>query len=232
MPNKKVTVLLPALNEERSIRKVINEIPLKALEERSYSTEIVVVDGHSVDRTLEIAAEMGAKCLRQPNKGKGDAVRHAFKHFEGDYLFMLDADSTYPPHHIMEMLPILETGKAHVVMGSRLRGQMTPGSMSRMNLLGNKILTGTANLLFSKGMKISDLCTGMWGFQGDVIQNLASILDAQGFDIEAEMYIESKKRGFNIIEVPIDYDRRDGPSKLGSMRDGARIFSRILREKF
>ncbi len=232
MPTKRVTVLLPALNEEGSIRKVIGDIPIDQLSSRGYSTDIVVVDGHSTDLTLEIAAEMGAECLRQPNRGKGDAVRHAFKHFDGDYLFMLDADDTYPPHHILEMLPILEEGKADVIMGSRLGGNMASGSMSRINMLGNRILTGTANLFFSRDSKITDLCTGMWGFQGEVIQNLAAELDAAGFDIEAEMYIKTRKLGFTVNEIPINYDRRDGPSKLGSIRDGARIFSRILGERF
>ena len=226
-----ITILLPALNEEEGVPQVLAKLPREYFLERGYDTEVLVVDGHSTDRTLEIAAEMGAICLRQPHYGKGDAVRHGMKHAKGKYLFMLDADDTYPPKHLSTMLPILEDNKADIVMGSRLNGHMHPGSMPKINKIGNHTITSFANLLFSNGHKITDLCTGMWGFNKSALDTLTPQLNAHGFAIEAEMYAKSRKQGIRVAEIPIEYHRRLGPTKLTSFGDGARIMMKLLGEK-
>jgi len=226
-----ITILLPELDEEEGIPKVLSSLPREYILKQGYDTEVLVVDGHSKDRTLEIAEEMGAICLRQPYTGKGDAVRHGMKHATGEYLFMLDADNTYHPRHIKQMLPILQADKADVVMGSRFRGKMAPGSMSGMNKIGNRIITETANLFFANGNRISDLCTGMWGFNRPCVDTLLPQLGSQGFAIEAELYAKSQKNNMRVAEIPIDYNRRLGPTKLGNIGDGAKIMLRLLGER-
>lgn len=230
MSNYEISVVLPALDEELTIGKVIDAIPVKQMERRGYSLDIMVVDGNSTDNTQKIAREKGARLILQNGKGKGRGVRAAFDEFNGKFLFMMDADDTYPGHHILEMLPLLESGKFDVVLGSRLNGTIMPGAMSQLNYVGNRILTGAANMLFPNGHKVSDLCTGMWGFQDNVIGKLE--LEANSFDIEAEMFAKCVKMGCKIGEVPIDYRKRIAPSKLSSMKHGFSIASRLFKEKW
>ncbi|MFO7618568.1 MAG: glycosyltransferase family 2 protein [Thermoplasmata archaeon] len=228
MPINNISILLPALDEAETIGRVISKIPRKELASLGYQVDIVVVDGHSKDMTCQIAQSMGARLLRQKGMGKGNAVQTAFDNFDGRYLFMLDADDTYDPREILKMLPRLESGDCDVIMGSRLGGSISSGAMSRLNFMGNVALTNTANILFPNGHRLSDLCTGMWGFTEEVIHALD--LEAHSFDIEAEMYAKCIKSGFNVGEVDIAYGRRINHNKLSSLKDGAKIWFRLLKE--
>lgn len=224
---KSICVILPALNEEKTIGKVIDEVPVTRMEQRGYKVEIVVVDNGSEDRTGDIARAKGARVIEEPQRGKGIAIRKAFSLVNSDYIFMLDSDFTYPATSIPAMLELLERDY-DVVLGSRLRGQIERGAMRRLNLIGNYLLAMTANVLYRTS--ISDLCTGFWGFRGEVVQTLR--LDAAGFDLEADMFIEVAKRRYRIGEVPIHYRRRETDSKLGSMQAGYRIGKMLLRKRF
>ncbi|MBU4032208.1 MAG: glycosyltransferase family 2 protein [Candidatus Thermoplasmatota archaeon] len=223
-----ISILLPALDEAETIGRVIDKIPMKELASIGYNVDVVVVDGHSKDMTCEIAQSMGARLLKQKGIGKGNAVQTAFDNFDGRFLFMLDADDTYDPKEILRMLPHLENGDFDVMMGSRLRGSISKGAMSRLNFIGNVALTRTANILFPNGHQVSDLCTGMWGFTDEVIHALD--LEANSFDIEAEMYAKCVKSGFNVGEVNISYGKRTNSNKLSALKDGAKIWFRLLKE--
>ena len=230
MPERKIGVILPALDEAETIGSVIDSIPIELLVQRGYEVDVTVVDGHSVDKTQEIAKAKGARVLVQRGHGKGDAIKSAFLDFKGDYLFMLDADATYPPQNIMDMLPLLEYEMYDVVLGSRFTGQMDPGAMNTLNFVGNKILTGLANFLYNRSnTPITDLCTGMWGFNGDVLNHLD--LQTTDFQVEAEIYAKCARSGFKIGEIPVRYMRRITPPKLNSLKDGTKIMWRLVREK-
>lgn len=224
-----ISILLPALDEAETIGRVIGKIPGKELSDLGYNVEIVVVDGHSKDMTCNIASSMGARLLKQRGIGKGNAVQTAFEDFNGRYLFMLDADDTYDPREILRMLPPLESGNYDVMMGSRLKGRISKGAMSRLNFIGNVAITQTANILFPNGHKVSDVCTGMWGFTEEVIHALD--LESPSFDIEAEMYAKCIKQGFNVGEINIAYGRRTNSNKLSALKDGAKIWFRLLKER-
>lgn len=230
MPNNEVSVILPALDEEPTIGKVIDTIPVKPINNRGYDVDIMVVDGHSTDGTQRIALEKGARLILQEGRGKGLGMKAAFAASRGEFVFMMDSDDTYPAERILDMLSLLESGDYDVVLGSRLSGNIMPGAMSRLNYFGNKFLTGTANLLFPNGHKVTDICTGMWGFKEDVVRNLS--LEARHFDVEAEMYAKCVKMGYKIGEVPIDYRRRISPSKLSSIKHGFSIAGRLWKEKW
>lgn len=230
MHQNEISVILPALDEELTIGRVIDGIPSKQIKEKGYAIDIMVVDGNSTDDTANIALKKGARLILQKGRGKGLAMRAAFKASRGRYIFMMDSDDTYPGYHILEMLPLLESGKYDVVLGSRLNGNIMPGAMSQLNYFGNKFLTGTANMLFPNGHKVTDICTGMWGFKGDVVRKLD--LEAKHFDIEAEMYAKLVKMEYRIGEVPIEYRKRIAPSKLSSVKHGVSIASRLLKEKW
>lgn len=220
-------VVIPALNEVSTIGLVLDEIPYASLAERGYEVRAVVVDNGSTDGTNDVARERGAEVIFEPQRGKGLAVRRAFREVAADYLFLLDGDATYPAVHIPEMLTVLENGN-DVVLGSRLAGTRAPGSISRFNVIGNRLLTILARALF--GTPTTDLCTGFWGFRGTVPPSLN--LTARGFNIEAEMYAEVVRRGYRYGEVPITYRRRPTPTKLRAVRDGWRIARMLLKKRF
>lgn len=229
MHKKSICILLPALNEAETIGQVIDKIPRQMLAERGYDLDIMVVDGHSIDATAEIAQSKGARLVKQRGHGKGDAVKTAFECFDGEFLFMLDADNTYEPEMILKMLPLLEQARYDVIMGSRLNGSVKTGAMTSLNYIGNRTISMTANLLFPNGHSATDVCTGMWGFRDEVIDTL--VLDADHFDIEAELYAKSIKHGFRVGELPINYHKRPNETKLSSIKDGYKIMMRLLKER-
>jgi len=222
-----VCIILPTLNEEEAIGRVIDEIPARDLAEKGYDVKVLVVDGNSTDRTRQIAEAKGAEVIIESRKGKGRAMRTAFNTVDADFVFMLDADYTYPATYIPEMLAILQRD-CSVVIGSRLRGQIEKGGMSRLNVVGNHLLTLMANVLYQT--RISDLCTGYWGLRGEVIPNLN--LTADGFDFEADLFSQVARKGYRIGEIPVYYRRRQSPAKLNSIKDGLKIGRALMSKRF
>ena len=226
MGQPEILIILPTLNEEPTIGRVIDEIPRKALEGAGYKVKLLVVDGNSSDRTREIAKEKGASTVIERQKGKGIAVSNTLSSVEADFIFMLDADYTYPAGYIPDMLKLLDSH--HAVIGSRMRGWREEGAMSRLNLVGNYLLSLIATVFY--GRRISDVCSGLWGFRGEVVKNLH--LRATAFDLEAEIFSQLTRRGYTIAEIPIDYRKRLSPPKLRSLRDGTRIGWALITRRF
>lgn len=227
MKHHSICIILPSLNEELTIGKVIDEIPRQALEREGGHVEVLVVDGNSTDQTRQIAQEKGARVIIESRKGKGRAVRTALEVVKADFVFMLDADYTYPATYIPDMLKILYQD-CPVVIGSRLKGQREKGAIRQLNVIGNFLLTLIANILYRT--KISDLCTGYWGLRGEVILTLN--LSADGFQFEAELFTELAKKGYPIAEVPIYYRRREGKAKLSRLKDGIKIGWMLISRRF
>jgi len=223
----KICIILPALNEELTIGKVIDEIPRQALEYEGYQVEVVVVDNNSVDRTKEVAQAKGVRVISEPRRGKGRAVRTALASVKGDFVFMLDADYTYPATYIRDMLKILCQDYS-VVIGSRLRGRREKGAMRRLNLFGNFLLSFIASVLYRT--RTSDLCSGYWGMRGEVIPELKLLAD--GFQLEVELFTQLAKKGYRIGEVPIYYRRREAKTKLSRIKDGIRIGRVLIARRF
>ena len=227
MQQTTVDVVIPALNEASTIGLVIDEIPFAALASAGYHARAIVIDNGSSDGTADVARERGAVVILEPQRGKGNAVRRAFRETSADYVVMLDGDATYPATHIPEMLKVLQDGH-DVVIGSRLRGSRAPGSISTINVIGNHLLTWIARVLYWK--KTSDLCSGYWAFRGDVLPLLH--LSARGFNLEAELFSEVVRHRLHLGEIAINYRRRPTPTKLRALRDGARIARMLLRKRF
>lgn len=250
----KLVVMIPALNEGQSIGKVIDGIPVDALHSLGYEVKTIVVDGQSKDQTLEIARSKGAAVFVQKGRGKGVGVRQAFSlcypqevvpralslsngicsdvevlsaMLDMKYLIMLDADGTYPPEHIVEVVRSLEAG-AEVVMGSRFIGSIDKGAMTPLNHIGNILLSDMATVLYQT--PVTDLCTGMWGFDADALKKMD--LNSIHFELEAEMFAESAKKGLRIEEVPVHYRVREGESKLVPLKAGMMIFGKLLTRRF
>jgi len=223
---ERVAVVIPTLNEERAIGDVIERIPVSDLLKDGFETTPYVVDGHSTDATREIATRKGAHIIFDEGKGKGAAVRAAFEVVDADYVIMVDGDDTYPIDVATEMVRLLQT--YDVVIGSRLKGTIEPGAMTKLNAVGNSLLSLLAKLLFYA--KISDLCTGLWGFRRDAIRRLE--LAAQGFELEADMFAECVLKGCSIAEIPITYRARHDRPKLASFRDGLKIGACLFKKRW
>ena len=221
-----VTLLLPALDEAEALPKLISEIPKIELNKIGWKCKVLLVDGGSTDSTIKIAKEYGCKVIKQGlEKGKGAGMRIAFDYFlktDSSALVMIDADGTYSPEDMMVMLN--ELNKHDVVIGSRLKGDIEDGAMTRFNFLGNHMLSWTASILYGK--YTSDLCSGAWAFKKTAIEKMN--LNSVHFEIEAEMFANCAIANLKIGFVPINYRRRTGEPKLGSIRDGASIFRKLF----
>ncbi len=215
-----VSVLLPTLNEEESIGRTI-----KAVRAAVPQAEIVVIDGLSTDKTVEIAKSLGARILLEKRKGKAFAIKAAFREIDSDYAAMIDADLTYPVKDIPKFLSKLKD--YDVVMGSRFKGHFEKGAMSFMNGFGNQMISLVATVLYLK--PVSDVCTGMWAFRKSAYKAIQ--VTAYTFELECNLFAQSVKKGLRIAEVPINYARRGGMSKVQLM-DGVKDCVFLLKERF
>ena len=128
----KVAVLIPTLNEEATIGQVIDRIPVRVLSDEGYDTVIYVIDGDSEDATSKKPLRRTSRAaVKQP--GKGSAMQFAFTSVRADYFIMIDGDDTYPPERITDFVRLLST--YDVILGSRIKGRIEEGAMTRTNVL-------------------------------------------------------------------------------------------------
>lgn len=221
----RLSVLIPALNEEEGVRKVLPKIPQNSLRRMGFEVAIELLDGGSSDRTRQYARERGATVYVQKGWGKGSAFREFLPSLQSDYCVILDSDATYPPQRIPTFAKALRAG-APVVLGSRFKGKIHDGAMTAPNKIGNLFLSRFGSILY--GREVSDVCSGMWGFRTDLLKSFD--ISADGFDLEANLFAECVRRGLPIIELPIPYYRRIGSPKL-RLRTGLRIAWALLRNR-
>jgi len=217
----KVSFIVPTLDEVEGIKKVLNSLPEYELEEMGYEMEVLVIDGGSSDGTKSKVKETDVELYREDG-GKASAVRRGLIECDGDYVFLIDGDGSYPCDKIPQMVERLENGSS-MVLGSRLSGRVEEGAMTRTNKFGNKILTGLANWLY--GTQVSDLCTGLRGIKKESVKGM---IPGKDFEIEAGLHVLLSKE--EISEIPISYKRRKGESKL-RVWDGFKIAKRLFVEK-
>lgn len=224
--NSNISVIIATLNEEEGIGPTIDE--MQRVLNNPY---LVVVDGNSVDRTIEIAKNMGADVLLQEGKGKGDAMFQGYRNISSKvpYIVFTDADYTYPAHYIPQMVEILEQNpKVGMVIGDRFKGQVnTSKSLTNPFYVGNRLLA-LAQLVMN-GVKLDDPLSGLRVVRSEVLDGWRP--KSKGFDVEAEMNALVERRGYRIVEVPIDYRSRMGEKKL-KLRHGLGIMRRIFAEGF
>ena len=223
-----LVVMLPVLNEALGLAWVLERLPYDRLEAMGYTTTVLVMDGHSTDETEAVATSHGVLFVDQDDYGKGSAIRHGFREalaLEADAVVMLDADGTYNPAEMTRLLKAL--ANHDVVVGDRLNGDIAPDSMTRMNYVGNHLLTWFATALF--GVTTSDVCSGYWAFHRTAIETL--MLNSRSFEIEAEMFASMVHRSIPFGFVPISYRPRLGEAKLGSTADGWAILRKLITRR-
>jgi hypothetical protein len=184
---------------------------------------VVVADNGSTDGSPRLAAEAGARVVREHRRGYGSAYLAGFEAARGTYILMGDADDSYDFAQLGRFLDPLRDG-ADMVIGNRMAG-LRPGSMPWLHrYVGNPLLTGVLNLFFRTG--VSDAHCGMRGFRRDLLPALD--LRTTGMEFASELVIRSAKLGLDVREVEIEYHPRKGSSKLSSFSDGWRHLRFLL----
>jgi dolichol-phosphate hexosyltransferase len=229
---KKITVIIPCYNEERGVGSVISGFKTAFLENSNYDFEIIVIDNNSKDKTTEVAKTAGATVLFEGKKGKGNAVRKGFANVSSDtdFVVMIDGDDTYRPVELFRLIELLESDFCSVVLGSRLYGKISEGSMKSLNLLGNKMFTLLSRVFY--GVQSTDVLTGYYAWKKSAVDNMLPHLNSDGFTIEIEMVTKMAKLGETIFSVPISYDARAGESNLKPVSDGIKIMRVLLANLF
>lgn len=216
----KVSIVIPTLNEEQNLQKVLRSIPKDIY-------EVIIVDGHSKDKTVEIAKKFGAKVVFD-DKGKGSALRKGMKTAKGDIVIMMDADCSHKSSEIGLLTEGIKAG-FDVCMGSRFIQGGGTEDMSWYREIGNKFFVFLVNLIWR--MNYSDLCYGYRSFRKNCINKLD--LKEDGFGIETEISIKAAKKKLRILEVPSYEKARDsGEGRLRTFNDGWQIFKTIICEMF
>lgn len=221
----RINVVIPTLNEEKSIGEVISRC-MTSLSEFDY--EIIIVDG-SRDSTREIARKFGATVLEEKSSGYGAAYLTGFTYVldKGDYdsiVVMIDGDLTYAPEEIPALIkPILE-GKAEMVLANRF-SRITSDAMSIRNRLGNLAISKVIGTLY--GLNIHDSQTGLRAISASCLREM--FLEAKGMPLATEMLVEAKKIKAAVIELPATYSKRVGDSKIRPFQDGYGIIWTTLR---
>jgi glycosyltransferase involved in cell wall biosynthesis len=236
VPWSRVSVIVPALNEARNLPHVFALIPPGV-------HEVVLVDGRSVDGTVEVARQLrpDVRVVTQNRKGKGNALACGFAAATGDIIAMVDADGSADPGEIPRFVEALLAG-ADFAKGSRFVQGGGSSDITRFRTLGNRLLTGFFNACY--GRKYTDLCYGFNLFWRRCVPVLG--LDAtsaprpggdgrlwgDGFEVETLIHVRAARAGLEVTEVPsFEHSRIHGVSNLNAFSDGLRVVRTIFKER-
>ena len=225
---KKVDILLPCYNEEKTLGECIKRIHNVMNKQKKYNYNIVVCVNNSKDSSRDIAKSNNAKVLVETKKGYGATLLNGIHNSSADYLVMLDSDLSYNEKDIPRFLEKLENGY-DLVIGNRFKGTIEKGAMPFSHRYGSRLLTMYANLLFRTPSH--DYHSGLRAFKRDEI--LKCNLCSTGFEFATEMIIKAKINHLKIEEISTDLfcDGRDKPPHLKTIRDGLRHFFLINKVK-
>ncbi len=228
---KKTVVIIPALNEERSIGRVIADIP------RDLATEIVVVNNGSTDSTAQVASDSGATVIDEARRGYGQACLAGMDYIKNssylpDIIVFLDADYSDYPKEMKDLISSITEGGYDLVIGSRTIGERQRGALLPQALVGNYIATRLIRLLYRVDF------TDLGPFRAIRYDKLLSLdMRDRTFGWTVEMQVKAAKKGLRCTEVPVSYRKRIGTSKVtgtikGSVMAGVKIIWMIFRQLF
>ncbi len=218
----RIAVLVPCLNEETTVSKVVTDLRRELPE-----AQIYVFDNRSSDATAARAAEAGALVIEEPERGKGNVVRAMFRKIDADAYLMLDGDDTYPAEAARALLAPILAGEAEMVVGDRLSSTYHDENTRPLHGFGNELVRTTINILF--GARFTDIMSGYRAFSRLFVKTMPVM--SGGFEVETEMTVHALDKRLQLREIPIDYrDRPAGSaSKLSTFRDGFRVLRTIGR---
>jgi glycosyltransferase involved in cell wall biosynthesis len=214
--NLKVAIIILGKNEERTIGALLDKLLLNFTTE-----EIILIDGRSVDRTVEIAKDKYIKIIIDNGKGKGAAIKIAINAIQSDILVFMDADGSHKPEDIPKLIQPIIDNTADLVIASRMKGGSGEFSGSLQNIIhyiGNVLSSFIVNLIFGHGnIVVTDCNNGFRAIKSSVARQLN--LREDSFTIEPEMTIKCLKRGFKIREISsFEFKRKYGSSHISSIR--------------
>ena len=225
-----VTIIIPVKDEEVGLEYLIKDFKKSNLEYIYDTRFIFVIDHRTSDASRQSASKFSDIIIDQlETTGKAAAVMQAVQHWKKaptKKTIFLDADGSYSFDSVKKILQELDNG-ADVVSGSRFHSTGNkPDGMSHLHNFGNKFLSKISTI--RNGRTISDLCTGLWGFNEGALMKMN--IKSKGFDLEAEIAGIVRINNLRHVEVQVDWSqRKGGVSKLRSLTDGFIIFLRILR---
>jgi hypothetical protein len=205
----RITVIIPCLNEEQGIEKVLRRMP-------EFVDEVIVVDNNSTDRTAAVAESLGARVIREHVRGYGRAYKKGFSVAGGDVIITLDGDHSYPPDAISYLLEAFLHLEADFLNASRFPVR-DRRAMSFKHKFGNFVLSMAMSLLYFRWVRDSQ--SGMWVFRRSILADMK--LTSDGMAFSEEIKIEALKHpGVRFNEISIQYSSRLGEIKLNPWRDG------------
>lgn len=224
-PGIKVSIIVPAYNEEDTIEAVLSR--LLNVCRNLPSSEIIVIDDGSTDGTAERVERFSSvRLVRQKNQGKGAALRTGLRVSTGDIIVIQDADMEYYPEDIPRLIEPILKEKADAVYGSRFKGNMD--GMSFSHYIGNRLISLSTKLLF--GVSVTDVMTGHKAFRRKIFN--PTPIKENGFTVEIEITAWILKNHWRLIEIPIAYSyRKHGVAKI-NYADGLRCLLKAVRERF
>ncbi len=220
-----ITVVICAKNEEQTISEAVQgALP--------FATQVLVVDGHSSDKTREFAERLGARVIQDRGKGKGDAIRCAIPHISGEITVFMDADGSHDKNDIPRLLAPILAGEADHVSGSRLLGgssELHGGFDECFRLMGSSFITACINWRFK--VRISESQNGFRAIRTEVLRQLD--LRENITTIEQEMIMKTLRKGYRLAEVPShEYCRKAGKSNIRISRVAFRYVWTVVKHLF
>ncbi|MCG3172027.1 MAG: putative glycosyltransferase [Myxococcota bacterium] len=222
-------VIIPALNEEQAIGRVLADLP------PDLARQIIVVDNGSVDRTAEMARDLGARVIYEPMRGYGAACLagiNAIRSNPPHTVLFIDGDYSDDPKQAWSIVTPVLSGEMDLVLGSRLSGQLQKGAMPPHAVFGNQFATRIMNAVWRSHY------TDLGPFRA-INWRALELLDMQdrGYGWTIEMQIKAARLRLRVREVPVSYRKRVGESKIsgtvrGSVKAGAKILATIARHGF
>lgn len=218
---KSIVVLIPCLNEEKTIQKVIRD-----WKEQLPDARIYVYDNHSSDNTAQYAREAGAIVRYVPQRGKGNVVKRMFDDIEADCYIMVDGDDTYSADNARYFVESILEHKNDMVIGDRLSSTYFTENTRRFHDIGNRCVRFFINLIFQS--EVTDIMTGCRAFSYRFIKTFPVVTN--GFEIETEMTIHALDKKMPIDIIPVEYKERSiaSESKLQTLPDGFRVLKTIF----
>ena len=218
-----VSVIIPTLNEAKNLPLVLPFLPM------DWVDEVILVDGRSIDGTVDIAQQIlpSIKVVLEKKKGKGAAMFAGYQAASGDILVVMDADGSNDPREIPRYIkPLLEG--ADFVKGSRFAPGGGTTDMPRIRKWGNGTFILLSNLLFDTSF--SDLCYGFHAFWRHCLDTF-QLNNINGFEIDTVLYLQALRKKMRIVEVPsFEGYRFYGEGKLQTFPDGVRVLKTIFKE--
>ncbi len=221
-----VSIVIPTLNEEKNLSIVLRDVE-NTMKQLKKKYELIIVDGHSKDKTVDIAKQFKANILYD-DVGKGSALRKGMKEAKGNIIVMMDADCSHRGSELRIMIEAINSGY-DICMGSRFIQGGGTDDMSFHRRVGNKFFVSLVNTFWH--MDYSDLCYGYRTMNRKAVETLLPILESKGFGIETEISIKAAKNRLKVLEIPsYEKKRMHGKGKLRSFHDGMNILKRIKKE--